>query len=418
MTTDTLAIADLPAIAYEHAQTAEEAHDLIRQARQQGPIAMGPHGPEVLSYDLVRTVLRDDRFAMPKGLALAMQGVTSGELWDIALNGLLSLDGEAHRRQRRLVSKAFTPKAATRLRTTCTDIIAGLVDAVAGRGQCDVVADIARRYPIPVICAMLGAPSADWHLFSDWADDVFKVFDWNVVDDEPDIVRAWRALETYLDWLVNERRGALGEDLMSDMIRAEEDGDRLTHAELLTLAATLLMAGTDTTRNQLAAAVEVFCDHPDQWALLAKHPELAPKAVEEAMRYSPTLLTTMRIPIEDVELGGVRIAAGTLVIVNTAAANRDSAVYQDPDRFDITRKDAPAMLTFGGGVHYCLGAHLARIELSEALTTMARRMPDIRRAGPAQWKPLTGISGPAALPVEFTPGAAGGRGTTARPGRT
>ncbi|MGZ5365802.1 MAG: cytochrome P450, partial [Mycobacterium sp.] len=190
--------------------------------------------------------------------------------------------------------------------------------------------------------------------------------------------------------------------LLSDMMRAEVDGDSLTHDELLTLAATLLMAGTDTTRNQLAAAVEVFSDHPEQWAILAERPELAVQAVHEVMRYSPVILNTMRVPVEDVELAEVRIAAGTLVIANTAAANRDPDVYRDPDRFDITREVAPAMLTFGGGIHYCLGAHLARIELAEALTTMARRMPNIRTTGPVPWKSMTGITGPASLPIEFT----------------
>jgi cytochrome P450 len=363
---------------------------------------MGPHGPEVLTYELVRTVLRDDRFAMPKGLALAAQGITSGELWDISLKGLLSLDGATHHRQRRLVSKAFTPRAADRLRMTCADVIAQLVDNHANTGRCDVVADIARQYPIPIICAMLGTPSEDWHLFSDWADDIMKIFDWNVVNDEADILRAWHALEDYLDDMVTRRRDALADDLLSDMMRAEVDGDRLTRDELLMLAATLLMAGTDTTRNQLAAAVQVFCDHPDQWALLAEHPELAMKAVEEAMRYSPVILTTMRAAVEDVELAGATIPAGTLIIANTAAANRDPAVYEQPDRFDITRGAAPAMLTFGGGIHYCLGAHLARIELAEALVTMARRMPNIRAAGPVPWRSITGISGPASPPVEFT----------------
>ena len=394
---------DLPTIAYEHATSPAEAHELIRFARLQGPIAMGPHGPEVLSYDLVRTVLRDDRFAMPKGLTLAAQGITSGELWDIAVKGLLSLDGAAHHRQRRLVSKAFTPRAAERLRSTCTDIIGDLVDAHTAAGRCDAVADVARRYPIPIICAMLGTPSEDWHLFSDWADDVFKVFDWNVVNDEAVIVAAWNAMTGYLDGMVTARRDALGNDLLSDLIRAEVDGDRLTHDELLMLASTLLMAGTDTTRNQLAAALQVFCEHPEQWALLAERPELAPKAVEEAMRFSPIIFSTMRVAVDDVQLAGVTFPAGTMVIANTAAANRDPDVYENPERFDITRENAPAMLTFGGGIHYCLGAHLARIELAEALTTMVRRMPDMRIAGAVPWKTITGISGPASLPIEFTP---------------
>jgi cytochrome P450 len=403
MSIDTVSETTLPTIAYEHAQSPEEAHELIRVARAAGPIAMGPHGPEVLSYDLVRTVLRDDRFAMPKGLALAMQGITSGELWDISARGLLSLDGAEHHRQRKLVSKAFTPRAAARLRVTCTDVITDLVDAHVADGRCDVVADVARKYPIPIICALLGTPRDDWQLFSDWADDIFKFFEWNVVNDGPDILRAWQELEAYLDEMVNSRRDALTDDLLSDMIRAEEDGDRLAHDELLTLAATLLMAGTDTTRNQLAATVELFCDHPDQWALLASHPELAPRAVEEAMRFSPVIFSTMRIATQDVTLDGTTISAGTLVIANTAAANRDPAVYDEPDRFDITRDRVPAMLTFGGGVHYCLGAHLARLELAEALTVMATRMPDIRRTSPVQWKPITGITGPQRLPVEFGP---------------
>lgn len=401
MTIDSVSTLRLPSIAYEHAQTPEEAHQLIRHAREQGPIAMGPHGPEVLAYELVRTVLRDDRFAMPQGLHLAAQGVTSGELWDKVITGLLSLNGEAHHRQRRLVSKAFAPRAAERLRATCTDIITNLVNQYGAAGRCDAVADIARQYPIPVICALLGTPSEDWHLFSDWADEVFKLFDWNVVEDGPDILRACKELEAHLDGMVSQRRDALTDDLLSDLMRSEVDGDRLTHEELLTLAAQLLMAGTDTTRNQLAAAVQVFCDHPDQWRLLAERPELAPQAVHEVMRFSPIIFATMRQAVHDVEIGDVVIPAGTLIIANTAAANRDPLIYRDPDRFDITREGVPTMLTFGGGIHYCLGAHLARIELAAALTVLPRQMPNIRCVGAAPWKPFTGITGPITLPVTF-----------------
>jgi len=170
---------------------------------------MGPHGPEVLAYDLVRTVLRDDRFVIPKGGALLVQGITSGEVWDIVVKLLLSLDGAAHHRQRRLVSKAFTPKAAGRLRTTCADIIAELVYQHAGAGRCDAVADIARRYPIPIICALLGAPREDWHLFSTWATDIFKVFDWNVVNYAPLTVGG--ALVLFGGWyLLSARRWFTG----------------------------------------------------------------------------------------------------------------------------------------------------------------------------------------------------------------
>lgn len=397
----TVIATELPTLDYEHARTPDEAHELIRQARRHGPIAMGPHGPEVLSYDLVRTVLRDDRFVMPKGFALAAQGITSGELWDIATRGLLTLDGEAHQRQRRLVSKAFAPKAAGCLRGFCAEVITELIDRRAEAGRCDIVADIARPYPVPVICALLGIPRQDWHLLSDWADDIFKFFDWNVVNDAPDILRAWQELEAFLDDMVDLRRKAPADDLLSEMMRAEADGDRLTRDELLSLSSSLLMAGTDTTRNQLAAAVQVFCERPDQWRLLAEHPQLAARAVEEVMRYSPVIFTTMRVARHDVELAGVTIPAGSVVMANLAAANRDPAVYDMPDRCDITRDGAPAMLTFGGGIHYCLGTHLARIELVEALTAMTQRMPDIRSVGPIPWKPITGITGPVSLPIEF-----------------
>ena len=396
--------AGLPSIAYEHADSSEEAHRLIRQARRQGPIALGPHGPEVLSYELVRTVLRDPRFRIPKGLALEAQGITSGPVWDKATTGLLSRDGADHNRLRRLVAKAFTPRSTARLQTTIADVITDLVEPVTTTGRCDVVADIARRYPIPIISGLLGAPRQDWQLFSDWADDIFKLLTWNVANDAPVIMAAYDALDAYIDDMVAKRRHNLTDDLISELIRAEDDGDRLTADELRVLVEVLLMAGTDTTRNQLAAAVQDLCDHRKQWALLAEHPELAPQAVEELMRHSPVVFATIRKAVEDVELDGVTVPAGTHVMVNTAAANRDPAVFDDPDRLDITREGPAAMLTFGGGIHYCLGAHLARAELAQALTVMTRRMPNPRRSGPAPWKPLMGITGPTTLPIEFDAG--------------
>jgi cytochrome P450 len=215
--------AGLPAIAYEHAQYPEEAHRLIRQARQQGPIALGPHGPEVLSYPLVRTVLRDPRFCMPKGLVLAAQGITSGRLWDKATTGLLSLDGAEHNRLRRLVCKAFTARSTARLQTTIVNVITELVDPVTVTGGCDVVADIARRYPIPIICELLGAPRRDWQLFSDWAEDIFKIFHWNVANDAAVIMEAFDELDAYINDMVAQRRRNLTDDLISQLIRAEDD---------------------------------------------------------------------------------------------------------------------------------------------------------------------------------------------------
>jgi cytochrome P450 len=392
---------DLPSLDYLGSKNVEEAHAIIGPIRQQAPIARGPFAPEVLSHELVQAALRDTRFRTPQAFSLAAQGITEGPLWDRAARNILSLDGPEHRRLRRLVAKAFTPRSAEKLRITSRDVITELVEPYTHTGRCDFVADVAQQFSIPIICAMLGAPRHDWQLFSTWADDIFKIFSWDVASNADVILKAWKALEAYFEELIKERRSALSDDIISDLIRAEDEGDTLTHAELLSLAVALLIGGTDTTRNQLAAAVQVLCDHPDQWALLTEHPELAPRAVAETIRHSPVAMSTFRTTVEDVELGGVVIPADTLILLNSAAANRDPAVYDDPDRLDITRDAPGAPIAFGGGIHHCLGVHLAKVELAEALTVIVRRMPNARRTGPAPWKPLMGLSGPSTLPLEF-----------------
>jgi cytochrome P450 len=396
--------AGLPSIAYDHLTDPDEARRVIGRARRQGPIAIGPHGPEILSYELVRAMLRDPRFAPAVKSVMAAQGITSGPVWDRANQSILGLEGETHNRLRRLVSKAFNPRGAERLRTLIVEVMNELIDPLAAAGRCDVVADIARRYPTPIICALLGVPRQDWQLFSAWADDIKKVFEWNVANDEPVITAAWAGLDAYLEEMLAQRRDNLTDDLISDLIRAEEDGDRLSRRELIMLASTLLIAGTDTTRNQLAAAVYVLYKHPDQWALLGGHPELAGNAVHELMRYIPIVFGLVRVTAEDVDLAGVTIPSGTLVVANIASAHRDSPVYDDPDRLDISRELSGPILSFGSGAHYCLGSHLARLELIEALRIITSRMPNPRSGGLAHWKQLTGITGPTALPLEFDPG--------------
>ncbi len=402
--------AGLPTLAYDVTSTPHEVLDQLRQAQSAAPIAIGPVGPEILSYDMARAVLRDTRFGIPPGISLMAQGVTSGPLFEKVMATLLCLDGAEHQRLRKLVSRAFTPRATSRLHDTIEVVVNELIDNVTNAGRCDVVTDIAQPYPIPIICALLGAPREDWQLFSTWAADVIKAFslDTRLVDEEPGVMRAWGELDAYVDDMIADRRTRLTEDLLSELIRAEDDGDRLNGGELRMLAASLLMAGTDTTRNQLAASVQVLCEHPHQWALLRDDPGLAMRAVEESMRHSPAVCGTPRMVTRDVEIDGFLFPAGTFVMVNTFAANRDPKVYGDADRFDITRNDAPAILTFGGGVHYCLGANLARLELAEALAIMAQRLPTLRRVGPAPWKPMLGMTGPTSLPVEFDVEAATG----------
>jgi cytochrome P450 len=395
--------ADLPVLAYDVDETPAEIYPRLQAAQQQASLALGPFGPEVLSYRLVRSVLRDPRFQIPPGLNLLAQGITSGPLWDKVVNSLLGMEGETHHRVRSLASQAFTPRATLRLQDTMVDVMHGLVDRIADEGRCDVVTDLARPYPVPVICALLGAPREDWQQFSLWADDVFKAFTFTdgVREIEPVVMRAWTALDNYVDDMVARRRNSLTDDLLSDLIRAEDAGDRLSATELRMMAGGLLLAGTDTTRNQLAASVHVLCEHPEQWLLLRERPELAMHAVEETMRHSPIACGTLRQVVADAELDGYLIPAGTMVLVNTAAANRDPAVYDDPDRVDITREGAPAILTFGGGIHYCLGANLARRELAEALNVLVARLRSPRIVGPVPWKPMMGLSGPTSLPIEF-----------------
>jgi cytochrome P450 len=195
-------------------------------------------------------------------------------------------------------------------------------------------------------------------------------------------------------------RRAPTDDLVSELIWAEDEGDRLALDELKMLVSAIPTAGTDTTRNQLGAAVLAFCDHPDQLALLAEDRNWRPRRSNWSPATRPSF-RTMRIASEDVELGGLIIPAGTLVGANTASANRDPAVYDDPHHFDNTRHGPTPMLTFGGGIHYCFGVHLAKAELAEALVVMARRIPNIRRVGPAPWKTSLGVGGPITLPVEF-----------------
>ena len=394
--------AGLPTLAYDVTATPQEAYPQFLEAQREAPIALGPLGPEILSYELVRTALRDSRFQIPSGYILAAQGISSGPLWDKVMSSLLGLEGAEHQRVRSVVSKAFTPRAVERLHATIADVVGDIVEPVARQGHCDVVTDIARPYPVRIICALLGAPREDWEQFSVWTDRVFKAFSFPFSADEvPDVLRAWGELDDYVDDMVARRRHSLTDDLLSDLIRAEHDGDRLTGDELRMLAAALLLAGTDTTRNQVAASIEALCDNPDQWALLGDNPDLAMSAVNETMRHTSISNALVRTVVEDVEFEGLLFPAGTMIVTNIAAANRDPAIYGTPERLDITRRDVPPLLAFGAGVHFCLGANLARLEIAEALKTVTCRLSNPRRTGPAPWKPVLGLSGPISLPIAF-----------------
>ena len=392
---------DLPTIDLD-GLARDEALAVIAQARSRHWLARTPLGFSLSHQSDCVSLLRDRRFHNALSLLRQMNGLEPDGSEDERTRTILSMEGDDHARLRRLVAPAFTPQAADRLRPFMREVVGGLVDGFHAAGRCEVVEDLCEPYPIPIICELLGAPKDDWRTFSAWATDIFRIFNQNLAEDLPRIEAASAALRSYVAGLIDERRSSPGDDLLSDLIAIEESGDRLSNDELVSMAVAVLMAGTDTTRNQLACALALFAEYPDQWALLAERPDLAPRAVEEAMRYLGAVRGTVRFAPEDIVFKDVLFPRGTLVSVSLAGANRDPDTYEDPDTFDITRERSTQQMTFGSGIHHCMGAALARAELQEALVLLARRLPGLATAGPVEWKPTSfGIWGPARLPIRF-----------------
>ncbi len=361
-------------------------------------------GVAILRYHDAAAILRDRRFHNALALLPALSGAEPDDYLANRRRSILATEGDEHTRLRRLVSPAFTPAAANRHRPTMRRVAAELLEPFLAVGRCEFAADICEPYPIPIICEVLGAPGDDWRRFSRWATDIFKIFNRNLAEDGPAVGEAARELDAYVAALVERRRSDPGPDLLSDLIAVEEEGDRLSTDELCMLAEAVLMAGTDTTRNQLGCAMALFARHPDQWALLTAAPEeLAPRAVEETMRYLGAVRATVRVASCDLVYRDVLFPAGTVVTTHLAASNRDPAEFTGPERFDLLAERSAEQLTFGSGIHRCLGAALARAELQEALVVLARRLATVRVDGPVVWKPPTfGIWGPASLPLAFT----------------
>ena len=378
--------------------------DAFDKARTQHWVARTPLGYAVMGHGDVTAILRDRRFHSALSLLPGMAGI-EGPVRERQQRSILAMEGDEHNRLRRLASPAFTPRATERLRPFMRQVINQLVDVVAANGRCEFVTDICEPYPIPIICELLGAPKQDWKLFSGWATDIFRIFNNDIANDLPAIQTAMADLDRYVAAMIDQRRQQPADDLLSRLIAVEEQGDRMTTAELTMMTEAVLMAGTDTTRNQLACAVALFAQHPDQWKALADNPGLAAQAVEETMRHLGTVRSTLRVAAEDIDYRDVTFPAGTLIMVGLAAANHDPNQWPNPHTFDITRPAAGTpQMTFGSGIHYCLGASLARAELQEALPILAQRMPHLSIDGTIQWKPPTvGIWGPQRLPLTFEP---------------
>lgn len=394
---------ELPVLTPLSVDRAEALAELREAARSW--LARTPFGYAVLRHEDILNLLRERSLHQGIGV-MQMQGrEDTEEARARRERSILLTEGATHDRLRRLVTPAFTPRAADRLRPFMRDLINESMDRVSAAGRCELTADVCESYPTRVICELLGAPQSDWPKLSRWADDIFLIFAGNRDRDQPVIDRANAELDEYARALIAERRGHPGEDLLTTLIAAEESGDRLSTAELVSLVNAVLMAGTHTTRNQLACSVAVFAAHPEQWDLLAERPELAPAAVDETMRYLGTVRGTVRITTKAIEYRGVRFPAGTLLQLSFLAANFDPRAFPRPERFDITAARTESHLTFGHGVHFCVGANLARAELQEALAILARRMRGLAIDGAVEWKAWsTGIWGPVRLPVRFEPG--------------
>ena len=384
----------------------DEALASMTQLADDTWIAKSLFGYSILTYEDVTAILRDKRWHNAASKVPEMRGITDPELiGNRDKPSILAAEGDVHTRLRRLVAKAFSPRSADRLRPFMREVMNGLIDPVAPTGSADIVVDITEPYPIPIICELLGAPKQDWQLFSRWAEDVLRIFNGTVLD-ELDVIKKARAeLTEYTIQLIAERRNDPREDLLTDLIAAEEDGDTLDTEELVMMVNAVIIGGTDTTRNQLGCSVALFAEHPEQWKLLADDPDIAPRAVEESMRHFGAIRGTGRFASEDIVYRDILFPAGTFVFPSIATGNRDESVFAGASTFDIRKEPAGSPhLTLGSGIHYCLGAWLARAELQEALPILARRMPDLTLADGVHWKPPgTAIFGPDSLPVTFTP---------------
>ncbi|MBX9582054.1 MAG: cytochrome P450 [Gemmataceae bacterium] len=315
---------------------------------------------------------------------------------------MLSRDPPDHTRLRRLVSKAFTPRMVEHLRPRVQAIADALLDAVAGRGEMDVIDEYAFPLPITVIAEMLGIPAADRDRFRAWSHAILAALP--PMPAGPAAGAAADGLREFLEGRFEERRRAPADDLITGLLQAEEAGDRLSKEELQGMAYLLLVAGYETTANLIGNGTHALLVNPDQLAKLRADPALLPSAVEELVRFSPPGTTsTLRYAAEDVAVGGAVIPKGEMVIAVIAAANRDPARFPSPDTLDITRADNKH-LSFGHGIHYCLGAPLARLEGEIALGTLLRRMPDLRLGVAPEavtWRPHIVLRGLAKLPVPF-----------------
>ncbi len=371
--------AKLDFTAPEHRANPHPTYHWLRTNQPVLPSLVDDEGYILTRFADCEAVLRDPRWSsnpthrpMPEG---EMDVRTSMSF--MGSNVLLFIDPPDHTRLRKLVSKAFTPRTVEALRPRVQQIVDGLLDDAAERGGLDVVADLGYVVPVTVICEMLGVPVADRDMFGPWSSDASRLLDGGL-DEETTMKGLMGAgcIINYLGELIEERRGDPRDDLLSALIAAEEEGDRLTEEELRINTLLLFVAGHETTMNLIGNGTYALLQNPDQLQLLHDDPSLAPSAVEELLRFDGPVHLTGRIATDDVEVNGHLFRQGEQVVTLVAAANRDPERFPDPDRLDIRRNDG-AHLAFSYGIHYCLGAALARLEGQVTIGSLARRFPNM-----------------------------------------
>ncbi|MFF0391889.1 cytochrome P450 [Kitasatospora sp. NPDC004615] len=315
--------------------------------------------------------------------------------------GLLDLEGPDHTRIRRLVAKAFTPRMVESLRPTVRRLAGELVDGLLADGGGDLIAKVAEPLPVAVIAEMLGVPEADRHLLRPWSADITGMFELNPSEDTARrAVTASLEFSAYLRELIRRRREEPGTDLISALAQAVEDGQVLSEQEMISTCVLLLNAGHEATVNTTGNGWWALLRNPGELARLrGAVDELLPTAIEELMRYDTPLQMFERWVLEDIEVGGVRIPRGSEVALLFGSANRDPERFTDPDRLDLGRTDNPH-ITFGAGIHFCLGAPLARLELTESYGALLRKAPGLTLVREPEWNPGYVIRGLKELLVE------------------
>jgi cytochrome P450 PksS len=373
----------------------------------------------VTRYDDVVNLLRDDRFVKAKRKVMSPEQAAREPWIPRALGPLeqhmLDTDPPDHTRLRGLVHKAFTPRLIENLRQRVQALTDELLDAVQAKGRMDLIRDYTLPLPTTIIAELLGVPARDRHRFQRWSNTIVttRPSTWGLLKAMPALFAFLRYVRKY----IKMRRSAPADDLVGALVAAHEAGDRLHEHELLGTISLLLIAGHETTVNLIGNGTLALLRHPESWDQLRNDPSLIKPAVEELLRYDGPLETaTERFAREDVTIAGVTIPRGELVFAGLAAANRDESQFDRPDTLDLAREPNPHV-AFGLGIHYCLGAPLARLEGQIAINTLLRRLPDLRLAVPAaalRWRPGIVLHGLRALPVSFAARTGSGRTDRAR----